>query len=53
MSDIDVLGIGNAIVDIIAKCDDKVLEDLDLPKGHMQLISAEEADRLMMRWGLR
>ena len=46
MSDIDVLGIGNAIVDIIAKCDDKVLEDLDLPKGHMQLISAEEADRL-------
>lgn len=46
MSDIDVLGIGNAIVDIIAKCDDKVLQDLDLPKGHMQLISTEDADRL-------
>ena len=46
MSDIDVLGIGNAIVDILAKTDDETLNRLDLPKGHMQLISSEEADRL-------
>lgn len=46
MSDIDVVGVGNAIVDIIARCDDKTLTDLDLPKGHMQLISSEDADRL-------
>ena len=46
MSEIDVLGIGNAIVDIIAKTDDETLTKLDLPKGHMQLISSQEADRL-------
>lgn len=46
MSEIDVLGIGNAIVDIIAKTDDETLERLKLPKGHMQLISAEDATRL-------
>ena len=46
MSDIDVVGVGNAIVDIIARCDEKTLTDLDLPKGHMQLISSEDADRL-------
>lgn len=46
MSELDVIGIGNAIVDIIARCDDAVLTELNLPKGHMQLISAEEADRL-------
>ncbi|GJM03391.1 MAG: adenosine kinase [Rhodomicrobium sp.] len=46
MSDHDVIGIGNAIVDIIARCDDDVLTKLNLPKGNMQLISAEEADRL-------
>lgn len=46
MSNIDVVGVGNAIVDIIARCDEKTLTDLDLPKGHMQLISSEDADRL-------
>ena len=46
MADIDVVGVGNAIVDIIARCDEKTLTDLDLPKGHMQLISSEDADRL-------
>lgn len=51
MSDYDVIGIGNAIVDILARCDDEVLENLSLPKGHMQLISAEEADRLYAGMG--
>lgn len=46
MSNIDIVGVGNAIVDIIARCDEKTLTDLDLPKGHMQLISSEDADRL-------
>lgn len=51
MSEIDVLGIGNAIVDIIARCDDETLARLNLPKGHMQLISSEEADRLYAGMG--
>ncbi len=42
----DVLAIGNAIVDILARCDDAFLEARGLAKGHMQLVSAEEADRL-------
>ncbi len=42
----DVLGIGNAIVDVLARCEDRFLEDNNLPKGHMRLIDANEADRL-------
>ena len=41
-----VVGIGNAIVDIIARCEDVFLAARDLPKGHMRLIDADEADRL-------
>ena len=29
----DVLGIGNAIVDVLARCDDQFLTDNNLPKG--------------------
>jgi sugar/nucleoside kinase (ribokinase family) len=43
---IDVLGIGNAIVDVIARTDDAFLEQHDLPKGGMTLIDAERAHRL-------
>ena len=42
----DVVGIGNAIVDIIARCDDAFLSKHDLAKGFMRLIPAEEAGRL-------
>ena len=42
----DVVGIGNAIVDIIGRCDDGFLSKHDLAKGFMRLIEAEEADRL-------
>ena len=39
-----VLGMGNALVDIIIHLsDDKILEELNLPKASMQLI---DADRL-------
>lgn len=36
----DVVGIGNAIVDIIGKCDDAYLEKHGAPKGHMRLVDA-------------
>jgi len=39
---VDVLGIGNAIVDVIARSEDQTLTDLNLVKGGMQLI--EESD---------
>ncbi len=47
MSDkIDVLGIGNAIVDVIAKADDDFLAKHDMPKGGMTLISEDDAHKL-------
>jgi len=42
----DVVGIGNAIVDIIARCDDAFLEKQGLAKGHMQLIDQAAAAAL-------
>ncbi|HEU4475518.1 MAG TPA: adenosine kinase [Methyloceanibacter sp.] len=47
----DVVGIGNAIVDIIARCDDGFLSKHDLTKGSMRLIDAEEANRLYSAMG--
>jgi len=37
----DVIGIGNAIVDIIGRCDDDFLVRHDAPKGNMRLVDAE------------
>ena len=48
---LDVLCIGNAIVDIIADCDDAFLEAEGLTKGMMRLIDAEEATRLYDHMG--
>lgn len=42
----DVLGIGNAIVDVVAESPDAFLEKHGLAKGTMTLIDAAEADRL-------
>ncbi len=42
----DVVGIGNAIVDIIARCDEGFLTKHDLDKGIMRLIDADEAAKL-------
>jgi sugar/nucleoside kinase (ribokinase family) len=37
----DVIAIGNAIVDIIGRCDDAFLVRHGAPKGHMRLVDAE------------
>ena len=47
----DVVGIGNAIVDIIARCDEGFLSKHDLAKGFMRLIDAAEANRLYEAMG--
>jgi sugar/nucleoside kinase (ribokinase family) len=47
----DVVGIGNAIVDIIARCDEGFLTKHDLVKGSMRLVDAEEANRLYAAMG--
>jgi sugar/nucleoside kinase (ribokinase family) len=47
----DVVGIGNAIVDIIGRCDDAFLTKHDLRKGFMRLVDAQEADRLYALMG--
>ncbi|MFQ5625725.1 MAG: adenosine kinase [Methyloligellaceae bacterium] len=47
----DVAGIGNAIVDIIARCDEAFLANHGMEKGFMQLITAGEAVRLYAAMG--
>ena len=48
---LDVVGIGNAIVDVIASADDAFLERNGLAKGGMRLIDAGEAERLYSEMG--
>ena len=48
---LDVLCIGNAIVDVIADADDRFLEEHGLAKGTMRLIDEREADRLYAAMG--
>jgi sugar/nucleoside kinase (ribokinase family) len=48
---LDVLCIGNAIVDVIANADDDFLAREGLVKGSMRLIDAEEAERLYSHMG--
>lgn len=43
---LDVLAIGNAIVDVIADSDDAFLDACGVAKGSMRLIDLEEAERL-------
>jgi sugar/nucleoside kinase (ribokinase family) len=47
----DVVAIGNAIVDVIARSDDAFLASHALTKGGMQLIDAEAADALYADMG--
>jgi sugar/nucleoside kinase (ribokinase family) len=42
----DILGIGNAIVDVVARTDDSFLSRHDMHKGAMALIDAAMAERL-------
>jgi hypothetical protein len=48
---LDVLAIGNAIVDVIAETDDAFLDREGLTKGSMRLIDADEATRLYDHMG--
>lgn len=47
----DVLGIGNAIVDVLAHCDDDFLAAEGLVKGSMNLIEVARSDGLYARMG--
>ncbi len=51
MTKFDVLTVGNAIVDIIARCDDQFLIDNEITKAAMNLIDAERAELLYSRMG--
>ncbi len=48
---IDVLGIGNAIVDVIARVDDRFVTSHGLVKGSMNLIDEERAEHLYADMG--
>ncbi|MER9001362.1 adenosine kinase, partial [Mesorhizobium australicum] len=51
MPDYDVLCIGNAIVDIIAQCEEEFLETNGIIKGAMNLIDTQRAELLYSRMG--
>ncbi len=51
MQDHDVVGIGNAIVDIIGRCDDAFLAAHERVKGSMQLVDAPTVERLYSAMG--
>ncbi len=51
MPDYDVLCIGNAVVDIIAQCDDAFLETNGIIKGAMNQIDTRRAELLYSRMG--
>lgn len=51
MMQYDVLTVGNAIVDIISRCEDGFLADNAIIKGAMNLIDGERAERLYALMG--
>jgi len=48
---LDIVAIGDAIVDVIATCDEAFLTTHNLPKGSMQLLDVAEADALYAAMG--
>lgn len=48
---LDVVAIGNAIVDVISRCDDAFLADQGIEKGAMTLIDTARADSLYAAMG--
>ena len=50
-ADLDVVCIGNAIVDVLTQTDDATLIRLGMTKGSMSLIDAEAAERLYNELG--
>jgi len=49
---LDIVAMGDAIVDVIASCDDEFLKAHNLPKGSMQLLSPDQADTLYGAMGM-
>jgi sugar/nucleoside kinase (ribokinase family) len=49
---LDIVAMGDAIVDVIASCDDAFLTAHNLPKGSMQLLSPSQADDLYAAMGV-
>ncbi len=50
-SGLDVIGLGNAIVDVIAHADDGLIAELGLDKGIMTLVDEPRIDELYRRMG--
>ncbi|MCK8782885.1 adenosine kinase [Roseomonas sp. NAR14] len=48
---LDILGIGNAIVDVLARAEDGFLDGRGLDKGSMRLIDTDEAEALYAAMG--
>jgi fructokinase len=48
---LDILGIGNAIVDVLARAEDNFLDARGLDKGGMRLVGPEEAESLYAAMG--
>ncbi|WP_167648143.1 adenosine kinase [Mameliella alba] len=53
MKKYQVVGIGNAVVDVIARTDDAFLADMGIEKGIMQLIERDRAEQLYEAMGNR
>lgn len=49
---LDIVAMGDAIVDVIADCDDDFIRMHNLPKGSMQLLSPADADKLYAAMGV-
>ena len=47
----DILGIGNAIVDVIARAEERLLADLTLAKGSMTLVDTARAEAIYAAMG--
>ena len=46
MKKFEIVGIGNAIVDVISTCDDSFLDLMGIEKGIMQLVDRERSEKL-------
>jgi sugar/nucleoside kinase (ribokinase family) len=49
---LDIVAMGDAIVDVIADCDDEFILKHKLPKGSMQLLTPHQADELYAAMGV-
>jgi sugar/nucleoside kinase (ribokinase family) len=49
---LDIVAMGDAIVDVIASCDDAFLVEHKLPRGSMQLLTPDQADELYSAMGV-